>query len=359
MAYLLLFFSAVLYLSGLRIPAAVLVVWVVFGFVREYLRGLMTEVPTEAVRVVDAKRLAALCKGPLAQAGHGTSGPTSPGFQAPAKFEALKEPALGRNQLRAVLYRPVEPTPFAHVGLVFTHPWAMMGGDMHNNVPSVLSQVFAQLGFTTARFNFRGVGISRGNSEVDDCESMAVALRALPRTARFPQQVRKVIVVGYSHGSISASAAGGSSASFAGFVSLSPPLGFIQVLTLFNGDSMRRQARTGSKPKLLICGDQDSFTDKSTFLAEAARYEPPRQTVLVEGADHFWFGTEKALAALIYDWILANQDSLLLDKESSKDKSTATAASSTEQTASEVRSAAGQAAQAATTPPNDQAKHSL
>ena len=78
---------------------------------------------------------------------------------------------------------------------------------MHNNVPSVLAQTFAQLGFTTVRFNFRGMGISRGWSELEDCKSVAEALKGLPVSESFPNKVTHVIVVGYSHGSISAAAA--------------------------------------------------------------------------------------------------------------------------------------------------------
>eukprot|EP00457_Paulinella_chromatophora_P008544 gb/GEZN01008580.1/.p1 GENE.gb/GEZN01008580.1/~~gb/GEZN01008580.1/.p1 ORF type:complete len:366 (+),score=57.27 gb/GEZN01008580.1/:58-1155(+) len=346
MGYLLLFLSAVFYLTGLRVLAALLIFWEAISFLRSY----MAEAPGTEVQLVDRKRLAELCKGPANQAESmpgtpgGTPLPSIPSgwTGGPAKFHALKEPSFGSSKLRAVLYRPVEQTPYGHVGIIFTHPWAMMGGDMNNNVPSVLAHTFAQLGFTTAKFNFRGLGLSRGWSEFTDCQDMALALKQLQADERYPHKVERVIVVGYSHGSISASAAGGSLSEFAAFVSLSPPLAFMQLLTLFNGNAMKNKARASSKPKLWVCGDQDSFTDKSSFLTEASLLQQPRQIVLIEGADHFWFGTEKALASVIFNWLLHHHETLLCPSDAKS-----TSGSSPQKPVKIIKSAAGRAVAAA------------
>lgn len=45
---------------------------------------------------------------------------------------------------------------------IICHPHSLHGGTMHNKVVTTLSRTFQQLGLTTVRFNFRGVGKSEG-----------------------------------------------------------------------------------------------------------------------------------------------------------------------------------------------------
>jgi|SRR3989338_602216 alpha/beta superfamily hydrolase len=57
------------------------------------------------------------------------------------------------------------PTVFDDLGIVITHPMPMLGGDMENNVVVALCQYLSRnLGCTCVRFNFRGVGNSKGNT---------------------------------------------------------------------------------------------------------------------------------------------------------------------------------------------------
>ena len=47
-------------------------------------------------------------------------------------------------------------------GVVITHPHSLYGGSMHNNVVESLVRVYQRAGYSTLRFNFRGVGSSQG-----------------------------------------------------------------------------------------------------------------------------------------------------------------------------------------------------
>jgi alpha/beta superfamily hydrolase len=57
------------------------------------------------------------------------------------------------------------------------HPHPLYGGTMENKVAQTLARTFVNLGYATARFNFRGVGESEGvhddgRGEVDDMDIM-------------------------------------------------------------------------------------------------------------------------------------------------------------------------------------------
>jgi alpha/beta superfamily hydrolase len=53
-------------------------------------------------------------------------------------------------------------TPNAPLAVVL-HPHPEHGGTMNNKVAYYLFQTFAERGFSTLRFNFRGVGRSQGS----------------------------------------------------------------------------------------------------------------------------------------------------------------------------------------------------
>ena len=64
----------------------------------------------------------------------------------------------------------------APVALIL-HPHPLSGGTMNNKVTYLMYQTFAQMGFNTLRFNFRGIGKSEGvfdNGEGELSDAMAV-----------------------------------------------------------------------------------------------------------------------------------------------------------------------------------------
>ena len=78
------------------------------------------------------------------------------------------------------------------------HPHPLYGGTMDNKVAVTLARTFVQLGYVSARFNFRGVGASagvhdEGHGETDD---MAVMLAHMQQ--RYPGL--PVALTGFSFG---------------------------------------------------------------------------------------------------------------------------------------------------------------
>lgn len=97
--------------------------------------------------------------------------------------------------LEGMLHLPdSEPVAIA----VVAHPLPTMGGTMDNKIVTTLAKTFAELGFATLRFNFRGVGGSEGifdsgNGEVDD--ALAVVQHARDAFGHLP-----LILAGFSFG---------------------------------------------------------------------------------------------------------------------------------------------------------------
>ena len=75
------------------------------------------------------------------------------------------------------------PAPGAPRGVaVLCHPHPLHGGTLDNKVVQTLARAFVQLGYTSVRFNFRGVAASQGawdagTGEVDDALAVVAALR--------------------------------------------------------------------------------------------------------------------------------------------------------------------------------------
>ena len=86
---------------------------------------------------------------------------------------------------------------------VVCHPHPQHGGTLDNKVAQTLARAFVQLGYTSVRFNFRGVGASQGlwdegRGEVDD----ALAVVQAQRVAGLP-----LVLAGFSFGGFVASQA--------------------------------------------------------------------------------------------------------------------------------------------------------
>ena len=66
-------------------------------------------------------------------------------------------------------------------GAVICHPHPLYGGIMWNGVVDAMEEGFSKAGFTTLRFNFRGVGRSTGrfDEEVGETKDLVAACRFL------------------------------------------------------------------------------------------------------------------------------------------------------------------------------------
>lgn len=189
--------------------------------------------------------------------------------------------------------------PGSDTVVIATHPWGPMGGSMHDPHPATACRIFAQAGCSTARFNFRG-GINRGWDSMDDVKGVAEWFTK-PRAGADRPTASRVLLVGYSYGSIVAAAAAAEIPELLGVVVVNPPIHYAWALYLFNGRTMMAQAATVRQPKLVILGTEDVFCSVATCQDFVDGLAEPKQFVVKEGVDHF--GMHRHLPQIIANWI--------------------------------------------------------
>jgi alpha/beta superfamily hydrolase len=157
-------------------------------------------------------------------------------------------------------------------GAVICHPHSLMGGDMGNPVVETVAAALFRAGFSTLRFNFRGVGGSAGAFD----EGRGEQANVLSAVAFLEAQgAREVLPAGYSFGAWV----------IAGVLSgrqLSPALFVAPPFTMFPFDLAVLRGRVG----LIVCGDYDPYCPADGAGIMAA--ELSCRLELLAGEDHFF-----------------------------------------------------------------------
>ena len=183
------------------------------------------------------------------------------------------------------------PTQTPTIGAVVCHPHPLYGGEMHNNVVSALIDAFQQADMATLRFNFRGVGGSGGSHGEGEAELEDVKAAVSYLLSR--QQVRTVVVAGYSFGSMVGLQAGATDPRVHKLIGVAFPLGLRDPSFLL----------PVTKPKLLISGDHDNYSPIPALQNLLGQLPDPKQLVIVKGADHFFGGQESEIAKAAVEFL--------------------------------------------------------
>lgn len=183
-------------------------------------------------------------------------------------------------------------SPTASAGLVLCHPHPLYGGDMDNPVIVRAAEVAQGLGLTTLRFNFRGVGASRGThgggiAEEDDVRAaLSRARESLPTHAPLG-------LLGYSFGAwVSARVAAKLPGQALPLCLVAPPLGMLDWTLV----------PTEATPLLIVAGTRDQYCPLPDLERFTARL-PGARTAIIEGADHFFFGKLYPMGLEIERWL--------------------------------------------------------
>lgn len=162
-------------------------------------------------------------------------------------------------------------------GAVITHPHPLYGGDMYNPVVDTLYRAYAHCGYSTLRFNFRGVGNSSGTHdngirERDDLNAAVICLKE--------RGISTIDRAGYSFGTWVSTFAEEKEPLPGNVLMVSPPVAFMD----FSG--------AGRMPQLLgvVCGERDDIAPADGVRQLVDRLNPEAFLRLVPGADHFYSG---------------------------------------------------------------------
>jgi len=174
-------------------------------------------------------------------------------------------------------------------GVVITHPQPLYGGSMDNNVVWTAVRAFGDRGWSTLRFNFRGVGKSTGTygeglAEVGD---IGHAVAYLASRVNGP-----CMLVGYSFGAWVAAYALYTGLKPAGAVLIAPPVAFMDMAFLPETSGL----------SLIVAGDQDHLCPLADINDLCHRHGPKVELRVVAGADHFFGGREKELYRILKDY---------------------------------------------------------
>jgi alpha/beta superfamily hydrolase len=171
-------------------------------------------------------------------------------------------------------------------GVVVTHPHPLYGGDMYNLVVETIVHVYSIKGYSTLKFNFRGVGRSQGTYDNGDGEQKDV-LAALSFLGDMGME--QIDLAGYSFGAWVNAHAVQEDVAVKNMVMISPPAGFMDFSTI---GPMERL-------KLVVTGSRDDIAPADVVKQMCSVWNPNARFVVIDGADHFYGGYLNQLEAVL------------------------------------------------------------
>ncbi len=207
---------------------------------------------------------------------------TAHGWQEPSQIRSLDDLRGPAGRLEALLNSGRADAPYC---ALVCHPHPAGGGTLHNKVVYHAMKAFSSFGLPVLRFNFRGTGLSEGEhdhgrGEQDDVRA---ALDWLDGEFKRP-----ILFAGFSFGSQVGLRACCGDDRVKGLIGLGLPV---------HADGRDYQYGFMPKcaaPKLFLSGDHDEFGPRALLTEVWQRAPGPKRTVWIEGADHFFQGTQES-----------------------------------------------------------------
>ena len=207
------------------------------------------------------------------------------------------------GDLEAVLNDGSPDAPFT---ALVCHPHPLFGGTLHNKVVyhamKALNDPAWGLGLPVLRFNFRGVGLSKGvHHGKNEVEDVVAALAWLKREFDLP-----ILLAGFSFGAVMAlrachliaarSETSTTHSSIHALIALGLP-------TLPpSGPGYQSYLPSLTLPKLLLSGGSDQFAPVAELEQLASLAAEPRRLILIPHADHFFTDQLEPMQRALAGW---------------------------------------------------------
>lgn len=184
------------------------------------------------------------------------------------------------------------PEGTARAVAVVAHPHPLFGGSMDNKVVTSIARAFVECGAATFRFNFRGVGQSKGNH--DEGRGEADDMRVVISHARTINPGLPLWLSGFSFGGAVALAAG-IEADCKELILVAPSIKRLAQWHVAPPDAGLPEST------LIIHGERD----ETVPLADSIEWARPREVpvMLVPGADHFFHQRLHIIRRIATRWL--------------------------------------------------------
>ncbi len=180
--------------------------------------------------------------------------------------------------------------------VMILHPHPQHGGTMNNRIVHTLYQAFTRRGFSTLRFNFRGVGRSQGTFDRGEGE-LSDAAAALDWLQTYNPSVGGVWVAGFSFGAWIGMQLLMRRPELERFVVIAPPA------NMFDFSFLAPCPSSG----LILHGTGDDVVPEAAVAKLAAKLKTQRgkdiEYELIDGANHFFQGHSERIDSHVTAYI--------------------------------------------------------
>jgi len=175
-------------------------------------------------------------------------------------------------------------------GAVISHPHPLYGGNMYAAGVESIVHAYWKKGYTTLRFNFRGVGSSQGlyDKGVGEQQDVLAALSFLSETG-----TKQIDLAGYSFGAWVNAHAVQQDTPVDRMILVSPPVGFMDFTKIAAIDRL----------KLVVTGSRDQIAPADQIKTLLPSWNPEACFEIIEGADHFYNGYLDRLEKILDDYL--------------------------------------------------------
>ncbi len=185
--------------------------------------------------------------------------------------------------------------PNAPVALLL-HPHPQYGGTMNNKIVYNLYQIFTKYGFSSLRFNFRGVGRSQGHFDNGQGE-LSDAASALDWMQSQNPNTSSCWIAGFSFGAWVAMQLMMRRPEIQGFISVAPPA------SMYDFSFLAPCPASG----MIVHGDKDEVIPQSSVDKLAQKLQKQKNITIdyrtIEGSDHFFNNHLDTLNGHIEDYL--------------------------------------------------------
>ena len=178
--------------------------------------------------------------------------------------------------LEALLEEPKAGAPRA--GVVFAHPLPTEGGTMHTKMVFQGAKGLLRAGCAVLRFNFRGVGRSRGEFDRGRGEQGDFRAAVDFMAARYPDV--EIWAAGASFGSYVALTAGAADDRVCALIAIAPPVDRYDFSAV----------KQSTKPTFLVHGEEDELISLKLVREFYAQLQEPKELVVIDRANHLFDG---------------------------------------------------------------------